>query len=444
MTWRGPAALMAAAAAACLLLATPATAATTPTPTASIYEPTVAPAALQAQGCGAATAGETGIVMLDFGRPAYNHSLADYGTLDYAGNLVTNTDIENAMQAFAQGYAKCRSASLAGTLTVARATNNSCSNDDPACCPHGCSAEPPSFDQAGRRWAMWVQTFYRYLAGADLTPILRSTGGDDLEPGWNPDYWASAYFALGFEQQAVLAANHGLHLHLLDFGSLDGSIWTLTRQHQIAAGWFDLAFPEIYVSGQAAEWEALDVWSFQATGARLPIVGVTTQWAASEPTSCGYTPAQGYGALLTEFASDPLTQNQTVIPYATNFACDRSYPTAGPLVAGRAATATGGPVTAYGSGRGIPLPLARSQLVPRDLWLGRLGALGLAVYAGARPGSGRGLVVIRATSPDGSVAWERWLRAPAGVGSLRLVAVGGHAIEVAAAGWRHAYPITPG
>ena len=438
-------ALSAATAAACLVFATAAGAATTPPPaTASIYEPTVAPAALEAQGCGAARAGETGIVMLDFGRPAYIRATREYGTLDYGGRIVSNTQIEAAMEAFAQGYAGCRSDSASGTLTVARATNDSCSNDDPACCPHGCKDEPLSFELAGRRWGMWVQSFYRHLATTHLTPILRATGGDDLEPGWNPDYWASAYFALGFEQQAVSAARHGLHLHLLDFGSLDGSIWTPQRQHQIAAGWFDLPFPEIYVQGQAAEWEALDVWTVQATGARLPILGVTTQWAASEPTGCGYTPAQGYQEMLTELASDPSTQAQTSIAFATNFACDRSYPTARPQANSSIPLATGGPVLAYGAGQGIPLPFAASQLDPRDLWLGRLGTLGLAVYSGDRPADGRGLLIVRATDPDGELAWQRRLLAPAGMGSLRIVAVSGHSIEVAAAGRRHTYAITPG
>jgi hypothetical protein len=436
---------VAAAVAACPAFAHAARAAATPpTPTASIYEPTVAPAALRAQGCGAARAGETGIVILDFGRPAYIGRSRRYGTLDYAGTVVSNGQIEQAMEAFAGGYARCRSETATGTLAVARGTNDSCSNDDPACCPHGCRAEPPSFELAGRRWAMWVQSFYRHLVADRLTPILRATGADDLEPGWNPDYWASAYFALGYELGALPAANHGLHLHLLDYGSLDGSIWTLPRQRQIAAGWFDLPFPEIYVQGQAAQWEALDVWSAQATGARLPIVGVTTQWAASEPASCGYTPAQGYQALLAELASNPATQAQTSIPFATNFACDRSHPTAGALVPAAGATARGGPVLAYGAGRGIPVPFAASQLAPRDLWLGRLGAFGLAVYSGARPSDGRGLVIVRATEADGGLAWQRRLLAPAGVGAVSLVSVGASGIRVAAAGWRRTYSLTPG
>lgn len=441
---RRSAALAVTVAAMLIAAAMPARAATTPpVATASIYEPTVAPAALAAQGCGAAQAGETGIVVLDFGRPAYIRRIRRYGTLDYGGRVVTNAQIETGLQWFAWGYHHCLKPGAEGWLTVARGTNDSCSNDDPTCCPNGCRDEPPSFLKAGTNWAIWTAALQHHLVARHLTGILRVTAGDDLEPAWNPDYWASAYFALGFAAGAQPYARHGLHLHLLDYGSLDAGVWTLARQHQIAAGWDDLAFPEIYVASQAQEWEGLDVWTAQATDRPLPILGVTSQWAASEPAVCGYTPAEAYQELLTELASDPSTSGQTSIPFATNFACDRSYPTAaGPRSAAvPTAAPAGAAVLDYSGGAGVPVPFAASALRPTSLWLGRVGGLHVAVYAGSQPAGGRGLLVVRATAADGELAWQRRLLAPPDVGPLTLVAVGAGGIRVRAAGWSGVFPL---
>ena len=74
--------------------------------TISLYENTTARSVFRKQGCGAAKRGATGVVILDFGKPAYNGHT--YGTILFSGAFAGNKEITHAMGAYATGYVLTR------------------------------------------------------------------------------------------------------------------------------------------------------------------------------------------------------------------------------------------------------------------------------------------------------------------------------------------------
>ena len=193
-------------------------AAKAPSVTISQYEHSTVPATLDAQGCNAGTARKTGVVILDFGRPAYK--TGKYGTLDFSGTFQWNVAINKAVEAYMTGYMRCRPSSLKGVLSVARGTNNLCSNQDLQCCPSGCNLEPKSFTTAGYWWAARTNQVERWVIAKGWKYKVRATGAIDAEPAWDPPYSATGKFVRAFDY----TANHSgwkLPPLLWDFGSLE-------------------------------------------------------------------------------------------------------------------------------------------------------------------------------------------------------------------------------
>ena len=70
--------------------------------TISLYERTVKQTTLSRQGCDAAKRRVGGVVILDFGQPAYNGHT--YGTYLFSGRFAGNRQITRAMLGYAVGY----------------------------------------------------------------------------------------------------------------------------------------------------------------------------------------------------------------------------------------------------------------------------------------------------------------------------------------------------
>src|SRR4051794_4353645 len=66
----------------------------------SLYEHTASASVLAHQGCSAARRGESGVVVLDFGKPAYGHH--SYGTIDFASRFISNHEITIGMLGWAR------------------------------------------------------------------------------------------------------------------------------------------------------------------------------------------------------------------------------------------------------------------------------------------------------------------------------------------------------
>src|SRR5579884_3439328 len=106
--------------------------------TISLYEHSVDRSTLRSQGCDAAKRGVGGVVILDFGQPAYNGHT--YGTYLFSGAFAGNREITHAMLGYAVGCRRCLAPGSRLSISLARGTSNY-------------HPQVPSAYQAGRRWA---------------------------------------------------------------------------------------------------------------------------------------------------------------------------------------------------------------------------------------------------------------------------------------------------
>jgi hypothetical protein len=207
--------------------------------TVSLYENTAEPRVLRRQGCTAAKRGVGGIVILDFGQPAYNGHT--YGTNLFSGRFAGNAEITRGLLSYARGYAYCVDPSSGLTINLARGT----SNYHPAV---------PSAYKAGRKWARETMRLAQMLRAQRLDRFVSSAAADDVEPSWDRSFHRTRDFYRGYRD--------GGSGHLLyNYGSLDGgvgSIWNLRQAFYVAAGMkYARPIPEIYNRAMARQWAEL-------------------------------------------------------------------------------------------------------------------------------------------------------------------------------------------
>ena len=251
--------------------------------TLSIYEHTIHPWILAAQGCSAARRHENGVVVLDFGKPAFERG--GYGTLLFSGRFATNHRITAAMLAYAHGYARCLPRASTAAIEMARGT----SNYHPAV---------PSAYEAGVRWARETNRLGRILDRKGLSKHVESAAADDAEPAWDRGFRRTREFFHGFR-----AAVHG-HT-LFDYGSLDGgvgAVWSAKQAWYVAGGLrHTKALPEIYNSAMADEWAELARIARGRFHRAVHFAGVMTQGTSS--CGCGLRPPAAHRVLAHALAS---------------------------------------------------------------------------------------------------------------------------------------------
>jgi hypothetical protein len=212
---------------------------TRPRATISLYEHTVRRATLRRQGCSAAKRGVGGIVILDFGQPAYNGHT--YGTYLFSGSFAGNRAITRAMYAYAHGYRRCLARGSTLRIALARGTSNY-------------HPQVPSAYRAGRRWARETMALQRRLRRGGLQAHVTSAAADDVEPAWDRSFRRTRDFFRGYRD-----ARTG-HL-LYNYGSLDGgvgSVWNARQAFFVTSGMrYARAIPEIYNHAMARQWAEL-------------------------------------------------------------------------------------------------------------------------------------------------------------------------------------------
>lgn len=286
-------------------LSSPAGSATTmPATTASYYEDAIDAATLTAQGESAGQAGASGLVILDFGRPAFNGYTS--GTMDFDGNFVSLDSITSATVSYIQGYFDAAPANL--HLVVAIGTNNSCGTGQPCggtVC--GCTFEPPSFAVWGAHQAAAVEQTQAEAnslrSHSGYTDVVTVVAGDDAEPAFDPGY-QNTYDLLDGYANAV----GGFEPSMIDFGSADHGYWSNDQLLQIVDGFRpDVAVPEIYFNTDVSSWTSLISYA-KSRGRLLNIFGVLT----NAPN--GDSPQIGYKSLVN--AIQPITR-QTAIRWSS-------------------------------------------------------------------------------------------------------------------------------
>jgi hypothetical protein len=233
-----------------------------PRVTVSLYERTTSEHVLRKQGCTAAQRDVGGIVILDFGQPAYNGHT--YGTNLFSGRFAGNREITHAMLAYAGGYVYCIRQGSDARITLARGTSNY-------------RPQVPSAYKAGHKWARETKELSRLLAKHRLDSHVTSAAADDVEPAWDRAFHKTRDFFRGYRD-----AEPG-HL-LYNFGSLDGgvgSVWTARQVFFVTGGMkYVRAIPEIYNHAMARQWAELAHIARTTYKGQVTFAGVMTQHRA--------------------------------------------------------------------------------------------------------------------------------------------------------------------
>jgi hypothetical protein len=250
--------------------------------TISLYERTLAGTVLREQGCRAAQRGAAGVVILDFGKPAYNGHT--YGTILFSGAFAGNKAITTAMLTYARGYARCLPEGSIDRISLARGTSNY-------------HPSVPSVYKAGRKWAREVVDLQRSLRSAHIDSKVSSAAADDVEPAWDPSFWRTHDFYRGYADSRV---GHPLY----NYGSLDGGIvsgvWTAQQAFYVTGGMrYVRPIPEIYNETMAREWAALAQVAKKRYHHSLQFAGVMTE---RTPGNHGVKPHDAHRMLVRELA----------------------------------------------------------------------------------------------------------------------------------------------
>ncbi|MCW2978272.1 MAG: hypothetical protein JWM06_3553 [Actinomycetia bacterium] len=249
--------------------------------TVSLYEHTTAQWVLRAQGCSAARRGVGGIVILDFGQPAYNGHT--YGTNLFSGRFAGNTAITRGMLGYAHGYTHCLERGSDLSITLARGT----SNYNPLV---------PSPYKAGRKWARETMTLAHLLRARKLDGHVVSAAADDVEPAWDRSFHRTRDFFRGYRD-----ARTGNLLY--NYGSLDGgvgSIWNSRQAFFVASGMkYARAIPEIYNHAMARQWAELAYIAKHRYHRPMKFAGVMTTHTSANH---GMKPRDAHSSLVRALA----------------------------------------------------------------------------------------------------------------------------------------------
>ena len=265
--------------------------------TISLYEHSVKQSTLRRQGCDAARRRVGGIVILDFGQPAYNGHT--YGTYLFSGRFAGNRRITQAMLGYAVGYRRCLPRRSKLSISLARGTSNY-------------HPQVPSPYQAGRRWARETRRLERLLEARGLSAHVTSAAADDVEPAWDRSFHRTRDFFRGYRDAAPGNV-------LYNFGSLDGGvggIWNASQMFFVVSGMrYVAAIPEIYNHTMARQWAQLAHIAKHRYHRPLKFAGVMTTHTSHNH---GVKPRDAHKMLMRALADVGGTAVAEVPPTLTN------------------------------------------------------------------------------------------------------------------------------
>ncbi|MGH9106329.1 MAG: hypothetical protein ACRDZX_10930 [Acidimicrobiales bacterium] len=289
----------------------PAGAQPAPAGTRSYYEHDATATTLARQGERAGRSAAKGIVILDFGRPAYDAGV--YGTMGYNGLFVPTEAVRAGVEAYIAGY--FRNAPSYTTLDVAVGTNNSCGPGQPcgnvASC--GCPDEPPDLVAWGGQLAVTVEEVRAWVSGfrarEGYTDDVRVVAADDAEPAYDPEFH-NTYAVLAGYAKAVGSAQPAM----VDYGSAEANFWSEDQLLQVAYGFSpDVPMPEIYYPAQVHQWASLVAWAKLRRHKRVSIFGVLTGGTGTVRAGTAYAEMLAAVGRLTDQKTIPWLS--TIRPY---------------------------------------------------------------------------------------------------------------------------------
>jgi hypothetical protein len=262
--------------------------------TGSRYERTTDVRVLFDQGCAAGRSRVNGLVILAFGKPAYNGHT--YGTILFSNRFASNKAVTRATQAYAQGYFRCVPRKSTAQITLARGTSNY-------------SPSTPSTYKAGKKWARETMNLAKFLRNHPaVAGRVKAAAAIDAEPAWDRSFHHTYDFFRGFKD-----ARTGYLLY--NFGSLDGgvgAIWSLRQAFYVAGGMkYARVVPEIYFRSQAHQWAELARLAIRTYKRPVQFAGVMTQhWPGCARRICGMKPREAHSQLGIALKQHPATRSQ--------------------------------------------------------------------------------------------------------------------------------------
>jgi hypothetical protein len=258
------------------------------------------------QGKDAATNGDAGAVILDWGRPAEVNGV--HGTLLTGSNaFVSSSDALAATENFARCYYNNAVGLQRIVLAMGTANFHQCSG--------GCGSLPANYTDAGTDWANRTNQLANYLSSNGYTGQVTAAAGDDAEPAWDAAY--PGYAGYNTTHDFIAGYNANSSWIMLDYGSMESGYWTASQEYYVAGGAAeDFPFAEVYQPGNQSNWENLSLWAVdpQRNLPALYFLGVLSDYPYCPSSPCDYAPRAAYVKMIRALQSHASTY-QSAISY---------------------------------------------------------------------------------------------------------------------------------
>ncbi len=280
----------------------------------------VDPKLLYDQGANAKFGITSGIVILEFGKPAAKGTLS--GTIlpeDLSGNFYPLSKVAAAVENFADGYYNGgQPVGLPQPITIAIGTSNYKVGSTDVM-----TNASTAYDH-GQAWAQMVNQVDTYVYTKGYSSLIRIAGASDMEIDWNDPDKTTAW-ANGFNAAAI---SHRYY----NFGDCAGcpynmsSPWTYTDVYRISWGiQAALPFPQIYTTdaGWARQWQQVELLTRNSVPyGRMTIAGSLTQRGSCITHPCDpikdNSPSTGWVQLWQALNFDPLGRTAQALDWASD------------------------------------------------------------------------------------------------------------------------------
>lgn len=270
---------------------------TAPARTASIYESNTSTATLTTQGENQAGNGRSGVVILDFGRPAASGSTN--GFVDFGGGFVSMASVLTAAKAYATAWFGYSSTSP--FLVIAIGTNNSYTANSGSC---PCSDQVSNLTSWGEAFAGIVNSLSTFISSQGYYTQEAAGGADDAEPAFDPQWGDTHSVLVGYNTDSALT--------MWNYGSNESGYWTNAELLEAAWGFpDDVTVGELYTTTMASNWENLILYDRSQSTYHTDMImyGIMTSDAY-------LSTATAYNDMMTDLNAHSSTA-QTGIEYVT-------------------------------------------------------------------------------------------------------------------------------
>lgn len=271
---------------------------TAPARTASIYESTTSTTTLANQGIAQAGNNRSGVVVLDFGRPAQSGSTN--GFIDFGGNFVSLSSVLSAVESYATAWYGYSSSTP--FLIIAIGTNNSYTANSGSC---PCSDQVANLQNWGEAFAGIVNSFSTFISNESYYTQESAAGADDAEPAFDPQWGDTHSLLVGYNTDSSLT--------MWNYGSNESGYWTNAELLEAAWGFpDDVTIGEVYTATMASNWENLILYdrSQSTYHTNMIMYGIMTSDAYLSVTA-------SYNDMMTDLNSHSSTA-QSGIEYVTS------------------------------------------------------------------------------------------------------------------------------